>query len=188
MPKSTKIILSSALLLSVLAAATLYYSSSVFLQLFIAFALAYVMNPAVEFFERHGISRLFAILMVFCLTILLCGGFALFLVISIAGEFSRVQLNLPAYVQHLYEITPAAIKGYLGIATADKLTLQLNDLLQQARNAAPDLLKPLLAFVRQALSSTVGVLLAVLGPVILWQGHGFLWALCGFFIMDCSPR
>lgn len=48
MSKSTKILLVAALLLAITAAALLYYSSAVFLQLFIAFALAYVLNPAVE--------------------------------------------------------------------------------------------------------------------------------------------
>lgn len=167
MSKSTKILLSTALLLIILAATVLYYSSAVFLQLFIAFALAYILNPTVELLERKGIKRLYGIMIVLCLTAILCGGFAIFLVVSITGEFSNMQLNLPAYVQHLYEITPVSIKGYLGIETADKLALRLNELLQQARSAAPDLLKPLLALLQKALTSTIGVLLAVLGYLII---------------------
>ncbi|MFA7403298.1 MAG: AI-2E family transporter [Pelobacteraceae bacterium] len=167
MSKSTKILLGTALLLVIPAAAVLYYSSDVFLQLFIAFALAYILNPAVEFLERKGIKRLYGIMIVFALTVLLCGGFTLFLVISISGELSSIQLNLPAYVQHLYEITPAAIKEYLGVETPDRLALRLGELLQQARSSAPDLLKPLLALLQKALTSTVGVLLAVLGYLII---------------------
>jgi predicted PurR-regulated permease PerM len=167
MSKNTKIILGFAFLLTSLSAAILYYSSSVFLQLFIAFALAYMLNPAVAFLERLGIKRLYGILIVFCLTIVICLGFAAFMVISITGEFSNMQLNLPAYVQHLYEITPTALKEYLQVETADKLYARLNELLQQARNAAPDLLRPLLAFLRKALTSTVGVLLDLLGYLII---------------------
>lgn len=167
MLKSTKILLGTALLLVLIAAAMLYYSSAVFLQLFIAFALAYILNPAVEFLEGKGIRRPFGIILVFCLTVVVCGGFTAFLVVSIAGELSNMQLNLPAYAQHLYEITPESIKGYLGVETSDKLVLRLNEILQQARSSAPDLLKPLLKILQTALNSTVGVILALLGYLII---------------------
>lgn len=167
MSKSSKYLLGTAALLSILVAAMFYYSSAVFLQLFIAFALAYILNPAVVLLERKGVKRLYAIMIVFCLTVIICGVFTVFLVISIAGEFSNMQLNLPAYAQHLYEITPASIKNYLGVETTDKLALRLSELLQQARSSAPDLLKPLLAFLQKTLTSTVGVLLALLGYLII---------------------
>ncbi len=167
MSKGTKILFGAALLLVILAAVILYYSSAVFMQLFIAFALAYILNPTVERLERRGIKRPYGILVVFCLTVIVCGGFAAFFLVSIMGEFSSMQLNLPAYIQHLYEITPVTIKEHLGVDTTDKLALSLNELLQQIRGAAPDLLKPLLAFLQKAFTSTVGVLLAVLGYLII---------------------
>jgi predicted PurR-regulated permease PerM len=167
MSKSTKILLGTTLLLIILAAAVLYYSSTVFLQLFIAFALAYILNPTVELLERKGVRRLYGIMVVFCLTVVVCGSFAVFLIVSITGEFSDMQLNLPAYVQHLYEITPVSIKEHLGIETDGKLALRLNELLQQARSAAPDLLKPLLTLLQKALTSTVSVLLSLLGYLII---------------------
>ncbi len=167
MQKSSKILIFSATLLVILTAATLYFSSAVFLQLFIAFALAYILNPAVEFLQRRGVNRLFGILIVFLGAMAVISGFAYFMVVSITAELSSVQLNLPAYVQHLYEITPASIKEYLRVETADKLALRLNELLQQARDAGPDLIKPLLSFLQKALTSTMGVLLAVLGYLII---------------------
>lgn len=167
MSKSTKILLGTTILLIIMAAALFYYSAAVLLQLFIAFALAYILNPAVQLLERRGVKRLYGILVVFLLTITLLGGFAAFLVVSISGEFSNMQLNLPAYVQHLYEIAPAPVKEYLGVETPDKLALRLGELLQQARAAAPGLLKPLLAFLQKALTSTLGVLLALLGYLII---------------------
>jgi len=65
MNKSTKILLVTALLLVALAAVILYFSSTVFLQLFIAFALAYMLNPGVVFLERKGVGRIPSILIVF---------------------------------------------------------------------------------------------------------------------------
>jgi predicted PurR-regulated permease PerM len=167
MSKKNKILLCTALLLFFSVTTVLYFSSAVFLQLFIAFALAYILNPIVEALERTGIKRLYGIVAVFCLTIIVCCGFMAFLVVSIKDEFSNIQLNLPAYVQHLYEITPATVKNYLGVETPAKLAVRLNELLQQIRNLAPDLLKPFLAFLQKTVSSTVGMLLAVLGYLII---------------------
>ena len=167
MSKSTKILLATAVPLIILAAVVLYYSSAVFLQLFAAFALAYILNPAVELLERKGIRRLYSIMIVFTLTLLLCSGFTVFIVRSISGELANMQLNLPAYVQHLYEITPATIKEYLGVETPDKLALRLTELLRQARSSAPDLLKPLLTLLQKTLTSTVGVFLELLGYIII---------------------
>jgi predicted PurR-regulated permease PerM len=167
MHKNTKTLLVVALLLVSLAAVILYNSSTVFLQLFIALALAYILNPAVEFLERKQVNRIISILIVFSTALIACTGFALFLLISISGELSNMQLNLPAYAQHLYEIAPPTIKSYLGIETPDKLTFRLNELFQQARSMSPDLIKPVLAFLQRAFSSTIGLILAILGYFII---------------------
>lgn len=167
MQNSSKILSALLLLLVILAATIFYFSSAVFMQLFLALALAYILNPAVEFLESKGVRRQFGILIVFVGALTLFTGFAIFMLVSISSEFSNMQMNLPAYAQHLYEIVPSAIKEYLGVETHDKLALRLNELLQQARATAPDLLKPLLAFLQKAFSSTVGLVLAVLGYLII---------------------
>lgn len=167
MHKSSKILLALALMLLVLTAAALYFSSAVFLQLFIAFALAYILNPAVTFLEKKGVGRIYGILAVFVFTLTVSAGFAMFMVVSVGGEFSRMQLNLPAYAHHLYEITPPAIKGYLNIETPEKLALRMNELLQQVRDFLPVMLKPMLSFLQKALTSTVSVMLALLGYLII---------------------
>ncbi len=167
MQKNTKILLTAALLLVSLTAVVLYNASTVFLQLFIALALAYILNPAVLFLERRRVNRIVSILIVFSTALIVCTGFTLFLAVSISGELSNMQLNLPGYAQHLYEITPAAVKSRLGIETPDRLDLRLNDMLQQARSMSPDLVKPLLAFLQRAFTSTIGLILAVLGYFII---------------------
>jgi predicted PurR-regulated permease PerM len=167
MKKSTKILLAVSLALVILGITILSQASSVLMQLFIAFALAYILNPAVLLLEKRGIKRIIGILIVFSTAILLSAGFAIFLVASISGELSNVQLNLPGYAQHLYEITPPAIKSHLGIETPDRLSRQLNELLQQARTISPDLLKPVLDVIRQAFTSTVALILAFLGYLII---------------------
>jgi predicted PurR-regulated permease PerM len=144
-----------------------YNSSDVFLQLFIAFALAYILNPVVVFLESRRVNRIISILIVFCTALLASSGFAVFMVISISGELSNIQINLPGYAQHLYEVTPDAIKSYLGIETSAKLTFRLNEIVQQTCGMAPDLLKPLMVFLQKAFSSTIGLILAILGYFII---------------------
>lgn len=145
MLKTTKLFLRALLLLVIPAVAVLYYSAAVFLQLFIAFALAYILNPPVVFLERRGVKRLFGIMILSSLAVVLCGCFADFLVASIVNEFLIMQLNLPAYVRHLCEITSPSINMALGVEAPDQFALLLNVLQQQSHSAAPDLLKPLLA-------------------------------------------
>ena len=167
MRKNTKILLAALLALLVLGITILIQASSVILQLFIALALAYILNPAVLLLEKRGMRRIIGILIVFSAALLLGAGFTIFLLSSIGGELSNVQLNLPGYAQHIYEITPPAIKSHLGIETPARLSLQLNELLQQTRAISPDLLKPLLNMIRQAFTSTVDLILAFLGYLII---------------------
>jgi predicted PurR-regulated permease PerM len=167
MHKNTKILLTAALLLASLSVFFLYNSSTVFLQLFIAFALAYMLNPAVEFLEARKVNRIVSILIVFSTALVACAGFTIFLAVSISGELSSMQLNLPGYAQRLYEVTPDTVKSYLKIETPEKLAGRLNDLFQQARGMSPDLLKPVLVFLQKAFSSTIGLILALLGYFII---------------------
>lgn len=167
MHKSSKILVGAAVFLVAVFLYLFSATTTVFAQLFIAFVLAYILNPMVEFLECRGVKRAYGIMIVFCLASLVCGGFAFFILVSISGEFSSVQLNLPGYAQHMYEIMPLALKGYLDIETTEKLYLRLNELLQQFRSTVPDLVRPLLSFLQRAFSSTVSVLLAMIGYLII---------------------
>ncbi|HEY3307874.1 MAG TPA: AI-2E family transporter [Desulfuromonadaceae bacterium] len=166
MTKNRTLMIISLLIFS-LTAVMLYYSSTVFLQLFIAFALAFILNPAVGFLEKKGLNRIVSIIVVFSAAVIIGAAFTIFMVVSITAELSDVQINLPGYAQHLYEIIPMPIKSYLGIETTERLFLRLNDLLQQARAMSPDLVKPLWSFIQKAFSSTIGLILAILGYLII---------------------
>ncbi len=159
----------SALLLALIAVTgiLLYVSSTVFLQLFIALALAYILNPAVEFLQTRGLPRTPAILTVFSIALLSGLAVTVFMISSISGELSKMQINLPGYAQHLYDITPPAAKSYLGIETPEKLSFRMAGLLEQARTAFPDIVTPLLGIVKKAFSSTIGFVLGLLGYLII---------------------
>jgi len=167
MSKDNKILLALALGLTTLSATVVWFSTSVFLQLFIAFILAYMLNPTISMLEKRGFGRTSSILIVFSSAVVLFTGFTLFLAVSISSELSAMQINLPGYAQHLYEITPSALKSYLGIETPARLSQQLNELLQRLRSMSPAQFKPLLELISQAFSSTVGLILTFLGYLII---------------------
>lgn len=167
MRKSTKILAVAGTLLVFFAVFLLLFSSAVFLQLFIAFALAYLLEPAVSYLERRSINRILGIFVVFALAVVLTTGLILFFVTSISGELANMQLNLPNYAQRLYQIVPDQLKSYLGMDTPELLSQRLGELFRQLGGSAPELLKPLLAFLKQAFSSTIGFVLALLGYLII---------------------
>ena len=167
MLKSSKILLVTLLGLLILGAVLFTYASTVLFQLFIAFGLAYLLNPVVRQLEKRRIPRIAGILIVFCSVLLLGSGFGIFLISSIGDELSHVQLNLPEYARHLYDITPVAIKSRLAIETPEKLGLRLAEIIQQLRASAPDLYKPVLNVIRQAFSSTITLVLTTLGYLII---------------------
>lgn len=167
MTRTSKILAFYLLLFTVVLSLAVVYSPSVFLQLFIAFALAYILNPAVGFLEVKGLSRVPGILIVFFITSASVILFGMFLLVSIGREFSSMQLNFPAYAQQLYELIPYQLKTYLGIETPDNFTRVVNNLYQQARVAAPDLVKPLLQFIQKLFSSSIAFALALLGYAII---------------------
>lgn len=71
MHSSTKILLALAFALVALGTLLLTCSASVFVQLFIALALAYILNPAVLLLEKRGMGRVAGILTVFGAALLL---------------------------------------------------------------------------------------------------------------------
>lgn len=190
--KESTLLITAAAVLTVAAIFLLYYSSAVFFQFFIAFALAYILDPAVDKLERLGIRRIIAILIVFALSLLFLAGFSWFLFTSVSKEISQMQLNIPGYAQHLYEITPVSIKTYLKIETPEKLSIRLNEIFEQLRSAAPAMIKPALSFLRQAFSSTISLVLVIVGyfiiPVYLFYLLVDLPRLKSVFISFVPPR
>lgn len=167
MPRSSKILL---ITLCLLAAATVLIwlkAGAVLVQLFIALALAYILNPLVLLLERRGLNRLLSVLLVFSLALLGIAATVVLLVIAIKSELAKVQLNIPAYALRLYELIPHEIKSYLQIDTPDRLSQQLSSLALELKGSAIAIAKPLLAWLQQAVTSTVGFLLNLLGYLII---------------------
>lgn len=167
MPRSSKILL--AILCLVLAGTVLIgiASGAVLFQLFIALALAYLLNPLVRRLERYGISRLISVLVVFGLALIGLSIMLTLLILAVKSELAKVQLNIPAYAVKLYELIPREVKSYLEIDTPDKLSQQLNHLASTLKGSAVTIAKPLFGWLQQAVSSTIGFILNLLGYLII---------------------
>ncbi len=157
----------SALILTLFSIYLIYSASTVFFQLFMALALAYILSPAVDRLERLGLYRIPSILLVF-ISALVATVFALWsFFASINAELSGISLNIPRYAQHLYEIMPAGAKESLGIETDEKLAWRLTEMAGRLRADAPSLLKPAFIFLKGAFSSTINLVLTMLGYFII---------------------
>ena len=144
----------------------IYSLSTIFLPVFIALILAYLLEPLVIPLEKKGINRTLAIFVVFAGFILLIVGSVDFLVVALKKEFSDVQINLPAYAARLYDVIPLSVKTYLEIETPDKAYLQLVKGLDTLKGISFDLFKESFTFVTRAFASTLAFLLAILGYLI----------------------
>lgn len=143
-----------------------YQLGSIFFPPFIALFLAYLFEPLVDRLSALIRSRTLAILLVFAGIVLLLAGIVFFYVTAIRSEFADVQLNLPHYAERFYAIIPQKVKAFLEIDTPDKVQLQISRLLGQLKAVSFDLVRESLTVIRKAFSSTLAIVLAVLGYCI----------------------
>lgn len=154
-------------LLLVCAVTLIFALGSVFLPLFIAFILAFLLDPLVAPLERRGVKRSLAIAVVFTLFTILAGGLGAFFVSSVTEEFRSVRINLPAYATRLYDVIPLQVKEYLDIETPEKVYRHIDQGLTGMRGASLDIVRETFAFVKKAFASTLSLILAVLGYFII---------------------
>lgn len=147
-------------------AAFVYFHSEIFLPLFIALALAYLLEPLILLLEKRKVNRSLAIFLIFFCFIVLLAGMADFLVLALRNEFGSVEVNLPEYASRLYSIIPAKVKLYLDIETPEKAYQQLNRALAALRGVSFDIYRETLTLVTRAFSSTLSFLLAIIGYLI----------------------
>ena len=167
MPRSSRILLSVLFIIIAASVAVWIKAGSVLVQLFIALALAYLLNPLVKKLEQRGLNRTISVLLVFSLAFLFFSTSIFLLVIAVKSELATVQLNIPEYARRLYEAVPVEIKSRFHIETPELLSAQLNSAINGINSASFDAVKPLLSWLNRALSSTIGFILNLLGYFII---------------------
>ncbi len=98
---------------AVLVATLLFVFSSVLLPFVLAMCVAYFLDPVADFFERLGLSRLMATLVILVLFVLTLVGAVLVLVPLIGGQINDFLANVPRYLQRLQELANELRQGRL---------------------------------------------------------------------------
>ncbi len=159
-----KVILSCSILLFLLL--LIFVARNILLPFFLAFLLAYVLDPVVDILEKRGIRRTVGIAVVTGVMLIL-----FLLVCSYAypilhRHISELADTLPVYAEK--------IKNKLGPVISDfsvKYELEIDQVVDNAKtylkNNASAILAPLSGFTRKAFSSTVNLLLSLLNIVII---------------------
>ncbi len=151
----------------VAAGLVVYYAGAILVPPLIAFFLAFLFDPLVTCLERRRVHRTAAIFIVLTGVALAAALGIAFMVTSITSEFQNVRINLPDYASRIYGMIPAEVKGYFGIETPDKAYRQLQGLLDRLHGVSFEVMRESLSFLRRAVSSTLALILSVLGYLVI---------------------
>lgn len=130
---------------------------------FLAFILAYLLNPLVVALERHRISRKRSILIVFSLIIAVMLTIIFFILPTLYNELSKLAVILPNAIQLFTERVDGFREQFKTTGLPSRVALVLDQHLGQGEVVIANRLNTLLASLPKALST---VTLYILSPVI----------------------
>jgi len=142
---------------------------------FLAFILAYLLNPLVEALERHRISRKKSILIVFSLIIVVMLTIIFLILPTLYIELGKLAVSLPNAIQLFTEKVDGLREQFKGTGLPNRVALVLDQHLGQGEVILADRLNLFLANLPKALST---VTVYILSPVIAiyfladWKGLG----------------
>jgi len=145
---------------------------------FLAFALAYLLNPLVEGLERYRIGRKGSIAIVFSLIVVVLAATIFFVLPTIYNELSKLAVILPNTLQSITERIDGFRNQFKATGLPSRVALVLDEHLGQGEVLVANWLKQFLENLPKVLSS---VTLYILSPVIAlylladWKelGEGF---------------
>lgn len=142
---------------------------------FLAFILAYLLNPLVEALERHQISRKRSILIVFGLIIAVLLTIIFLILPTLYNELSKLAVILPNAIQLFTDRVDGLREQFKATGLPSRVALVLDQHLGQGEVVIANRLNLFLANLPKALST---VTLYILSPVIAiyfladWKGLG----------------
>lgn len=131
-----------------------------------AFVIAYLLDPLIDWFERHRVRRSFAIFLLLGLAGGGVLGFLLFVIPRVVAEISALAERMPAYLERFVTEVVPAVEQRVGI----DLPRTLDGLLGELRGAELTVLgtlRDLLTGTLATLTGTVGVVVGLLVIPIL---------------------
>lgn len=116
-------------------AALLYRMREALVPFFLALLLAYLLGPAVNGLSARGLSRVWAILILYALLVLATGGVVWFLLPGLLGEVAKMTENLPQYGRTVRDFVSAAHDGYSRVAGPLGLQAAVDDAIGRVEGA-----------------------------------------------------
>ncbi|WP_152045596.1 AI-2E family transporter [Aureimonas psammosilenae] len=144
----------------------LFVFSSILLPFVLAMCLAYFLDPVADAFERLGLSRLMATLLILVLFVVLLVAFVLVVAPVIASQFNSFAQNLPKYLQQIQALAEQLRQGRFGwLLATDQQRLQedISGMVGQVSSVATSLLSSLW---RSSLALVNFLSLFVVTPVV----------------------
>jgi len=142
---------------------------------FLAFILAYLLNPLVVALERHGISRKKSIFIVFMLILAVVGTTIFLILPTLYNELSKLVVILPNAIQLFTERVDGLREQFKATGLPSRVVLVLDQHLGQGEGILANRLNLFLVNLPNALSTFT---LYILSPVISiyflaeWKGLG----------------
>ena len=153
--------------LAVLAWTMLSAVSAVLVPVLFSMLLAYILDPAVDWFEDRGFSRTTGIALFVALSIGIVLLFALFLLPTISVIVRDVGIRVPA----LLDFTEASLLPWLeesfGVQAPATVSELFEDLGQQASDYLPDILSTATASLSEALNQTGAIASSLLNLLLI---------------------
>ncbi len=159
----------AAVIVSTIIAAAFLCSwlSAILLPLFLAFIIAYILDPAVRYVELRGLTRPLAIALVLVLIILIAITFGYFFTEALRRELLTMQGQLPDYAGRLYALIPHQAKVYFDIETPEKVYSRINGAIVTLRALPIGVYRDTLLVVQRAFATTLSLIITVLGYFII---------------------
>lgn len=119
--------------------AIVYYFASILAMLIISLLIAMIFNPVVDFIEKRGFPRLFAVLFVFFLTGFLIFTAVSFLIPKIVSQFNLIATaitpqNFKSLLIHIEDSLKSIFPFISSVGLADKLTSFFQNLILNGVN------------------------------------------------------
>ena len=153
--------------LVVFAIVLIYLSKSLLAPFLIALLLAYAFDPVVDFLEEKACARSVAIAVIFSSIVLTLLLILFFVIPTIQDQLTRTFDRLPSYLDKLQKEVIPALETRFSIHFPKTFEETYETVLPRLKEKAPDLFKPVTAFVLSFFTNTLGMLTALANLVMI---------------------
>lgn len=130
----------------------------IFLPLFLGLGIAYLFDPVVSWFERHGRSRVFGVVVIAAVFLLGLGGLVFYVVPTIGDQFERLSHRLPQYSRRLQsQFGPGMV--HLQLRYAEELRGLEPRLIEALRESLPSVVSALGNWLKHVFSNLLELVL-----------------------------